>query len=800
MPLLWLSLAFLTGILTARILHLPSTSWALLAGAAFILFLTRLGLKRAGFHPQILKRFKLPFSGRNPPLPVSLLLAALALGAARYQSTIPDLRDPAFIGFYNDRQVQMMVTGVIEALPDVRDRGTTLRVRVERMHPAGDLHYQEVRGLVLVTTSPEKDFHYGDRVVVRGILETPAAAEAFSYREYLARQGIYTNMRNATVSRLESGQGKWWMGAIYGVKEKALARVYQLWPDPEASLFAGILLGVESNISAPVKQAFQETGTSHIIAISGFNIAIVAGLFTRSFGRILGPYKGGAVALAAIAVYTLLVGADPAVVRAAIMGGLALGAGLIGRRQTGVYTLVITAGGMAIGWPQVLWDVGFQLSFAATLGLVLYADSLGEGFIRLVSRWIPEERAVKLAGPVGEYFLFTFAAQITTLPLMAYYFGTISWIAFAANPVILPVQPPIMVLGGMALLLGLAWLPLGRLAAPLAWPFVGFTIRAVEFFGRHPRGALPLGDFSAVWLAFFYLLLFGLTGGWPRIRVWLETHKDDFREEAVIPLAAVLGLAAVLVWRAALTAPDGRLHLTLLEVGSGDAILVETPEGRYLLINGGPSASLLSDGLGRRLPLFQRQLDWLVVAAPRSEQIGGLARSLERFPPREVLWAGLPSPCRQADYLREVLSGEQIPVMAAEKGQVFDLGKGATLEVVAAGPRGAVLLLAWEHFRALLPLGLSAGDFESLRMGKEIGRVSVLLLADNGYGPLTPQAWVANLNPRLFLLSVAADDPNGLPDRETLEALTSAPLLRTDEHGWVEISTDGQQMWVEVEK
>ncbi|MCJ7701173.1 MAG: hypothetical protein MUO62_06285 [Anaerolineales bacterium] len=187
-----------------------------------------------------------------------------------------------------------------------------------------------------------------------------------------------------------------------------------------------------------------------------------------------------------------------------------------------------------------------------------------------------------------------------------------------------------------------------------------------------------------------------------------------------------------------------------------------------------------------------------MVAAPRSEQIGGLARSLERFPPGEVLWAGLPSPCRQADYLREVLSGEQIPVMAAEKGQVFDLGKGATLEVVAAGPRGAVLLLAWERFRALLPLGLSEGDFESLRMGKEIGRVSVLLLADNGYGPLTPQTWVANLNPRLFLLSVAADDPNGLPDRETLEALTSASLLRTDEQGWVEISTDGEQMWVQV--
>jgi competence protein ComEC len=267
---------------------------------------------------------------------------------------------------------------------------------------------------------------------------------------------------------------------------KALLTVYQLWPDPEASLFAGILLGVETGIPEPVAAAFKETGTTHIIAISGFNMAIVSGLFAGLFGRILGPRKGAIAAVIGLGLYTVLVGADPAVVRAAIMGGFALFAQQVGRRQQALNTMAFTAALMAFADPNVPWDVGFQLSFAATLGLVLYAQPMQDSFANLLSRRMAKSKARKIAAPVGEYVLFTFAAQITTLPIMAYHFGSISWVAFLANPAILPAQPPIMTLGGLALILGVIWLPLGQLAAPLAWPFVLYTIRVVEIFAGLP--------------------------------------------------------------------------------------------------------------------------------------------------------------------------------------------------------------------------------------------------------------------------------------------------------------------------
>jgi competence protein ComEC len=734
------------------------------------------------------------------PVSIPILLLAISLGAARFQANLPDLTDPHQIAAYHQSESQMLVTGLVRSLPEVRDKATYLRVEVERMHPDGDLNPFDVRGLVLVITENTKVFRYGDRVRIRGYLETPPEDETFSYRDYLARQGIHTLMRNAKVTTLERGRGNWLMSQIYQLKSRALDNIYQLWPDPEASLFAGILLGVEYNIPESVRTAFEETGTSHIIAISGFNIAIVAGLFARTFGRWMGPYKGGIAALGGITLYTILVGADAAVVRAAIMGSISLLAGLVGRRQDGVYTLGITAGLMALANPHTLWDVGFQLSFAATLGLILYADPISQAFIGFAARWIPQNTAEKIAGPVGEFLLFTFAAQVTTLPLLAYYFGSVSWIAFLANPAILPVQPAIMVLGGLSLILSLVWLPIGSILAPVAWPFVLFTIRVVEFFSKNTRGSLPIGDFHVTWLVILYLVLMIATFKWDQIRTWLAQEKGRIETALVLPGITMMAVIATLVWRVALSVPDGHLHLTLLDVGTGDAILVRTPTGRSLLINGGPSTSKLSDGLGRRLPPFQRHIDWLVVASPREEQVAALPRIIARFPPSQVLWAGLSSPCREADYLRENLNALQTPIVNAQNGHVLDLGSGAVLRVLRSGPRGAILLLEWDRFQALLPLGVSNGDLEAVQFGADLGQVPVLLLAENGYAPANPTTLIDNLDPWLVLLSVSADDRDGLPDQETLEALHATPLLRTDQNGWVHITTDGLQMWIEAEK
>ncbi len=324
----------------------------------------------------------------------------------------------------------------------------------------------------------------------------------------------------------------------------------------------------------------------------------MAGLFFVVFGRLFGRFKGAGIAVAGIAFYTLLVGAGPSVVRAALMGGLTLFAYQLGRRQVGLLSLILVAAVMVAFNPLILWNVGFQLSFAATLGLILYAQPLTRAFVNLTSRRLPPASVEWVTKPVSELVLFTVAAQLTTLPILIYYFQKLSLISLIANPLVLPAQPPVMILGGLALLLGMLYYPLGQLAAWLAWPFVGYTIRAVEFLAELQGSALDLGKVNWLVVVILYLLLFTLTFASPRVKQVASNVKPG------LALAA-LGVVTVVVWRAALAAPDGRLHLIVLDTHndlvSGDALLIQTPAGRSVLVNGGPSARQLSDALGRRL-------------------------------------------------------------------------------------------------------------------------------------------------------------------------------------------------------
>jgi competence protein ComEC len=449
---------------------------------------------------------------------------------------------------------------------------------------------------------------------------------------------------------------------------------------------------------------------------------------------------------------------------------------------------------MAVFNPLTLWDVGFQLSFAASLGLILFAQSLEDWAVRLISRFVPSEKAKKIAGPISAYLLFTLAAQLTTLPIMAYQFGRVSLIALVANPFILPAQPAVMVLGGLALMLSFIYLPLGKLAAWIAWPFVAYTNRAVEFFNNIPHGVIVLGEFSLVFVFLFYALLLSWTFARPRL-------KDGMRA-ALFPsvIIATLGISGYLVWSAAFAAPDGQLHLTFLNVGSADAILIETPSGRTVLVNGGESPSVLAAALGRRLSPFDRHLDWLVVASPQEQQVAALPSILDRFQIGNVLWAGSMDASYSAEAVTKWLTDNATPVMLAYDGAVLDLGKKASLKTMAVSPRGAVLLLEWQGFRALLPIGMNFDTMTELEQGEKIGTVTTLLLADSGFASLNPPEWIASLHPQLAILSVAAGDPDGLPAQSVLDELSGITLLRTDQNGWIEISTDGATMHVKVEK
>jgi competence protein ComEC len=777
MTLFWFTLAWLGGIAAGQASHLNWWPW--------------LGLAVVALSAAVLFRNHRIYRG------AFLGVLALTLGAARSAAVLPP--GPGSVASYNDRPDLITLQGMVVDTPDERDTYTGLRLEVETLLLPDDSQPRAVHGRVLVYASRLEDWHFGDRVEAQGELQTPPIFETFSYRDYLARQGIHSLMPDARVTRLASRQAHAVSQAIHDYRALALDRVYDLFPDPEASLLAGILLGIESGIPPDVRQAFDRTGTSHIIAISGFNITIVAGLFIGLFGRWLGQRRGAVVAGLAIAVYTLLVGADPPVGRAAIMGGLGLLARRLGRQTDGLASLGAAALGMTVFHPLILWDAGFQLSFAATLGLILYATPLKDGLIRRLSSRFSPELATRLAHPVSEFGLFTLAAQATTLPLTVYYFQRLSPSSLLANPVILPAQPLLMVGGGLAAMVATIWEPLGRPLAWITWPFAAFTIRTVEWFAALPFAAVPLGRVTLPTVMLLYAALFGLTA----LAQSPEQHLRRLRLPRLrLPVWlgwSGAGIAIVLVWGLVMARPDGRLHVVVLNVGSGDATLVTTPAGRRVLIDGGPSTLALSSALGRRLSPLDRGIDWLVVSGSGDHQLAGLAATIERFPIGQALLAGTPSG-EAYRRLLEALTEAGCPMDEAQAGHALELGDGARLEIIGAGAHGAVLLLEYGSMRVLLAPGADPALIDSLSSAPGPGPVTAVVLAESGEAAVNPAGWLDQLHPRLAIVSVEAGDWRGLPSPETLEALAGTTILRTDQHGWIELISDGERMWVEVER
>jgi competence protein ComEC len=778
-PLAIYTIGWLIGIGIAPLVPQPLWAWGLLSGA--------------GAGGAWLAR-------RDPGMRnFALAVVMLGLGAIRWGWAQP-VYDESFVGTYNDKGF-VTFEGVVIDEPDTRDTYVNLRVAIDTLLPDGATQPVAAHGVVLAQVQPFPAFQYGDRLRVSGELQTPPVFEDFSYADYLARQGVYSLVRraradpisNSPILRLRSGQvfdpllnfQITIFKPLFAFKARALAAIAAVFPEPQGALLSGILLGVETGIPESLKDAFRKTGTSHIVAISGFNVSILAGVFLALFRRILGERRARLPTLITLVLYAVLAGADASVVRATIMGGLVLLAGGFNRPANGLALLAASALLMTAYNPGTLWDVGFQLSVAATLGLILYATPFTQAATRFLSRWLPEN----IVGPLTESVTLTLAAQLTTLPLIAYYFHQLSLISLVANAIILPAQPAVMILGGIATLGALVAQPLGALLAWLAWPFVTFTIAVVELLAKVPGAAIQLDRFPLAALFVMYGVIAALTWRVGRNTESRPAWRRAWAGDIVVGLTAIVALAA---WNVYLHAPDGKLHLTFFDVGHGDAILIQTPGGRYALIDGGPSPNGLADSLGRALPIGMRTLDLVVAASTKAESLGGLPALLDRYTIRRAVMAG--QAARHSAYREwtEGLASRSIPALSAEVGQQFDLGEGAMLIVVDVQDEGAALRLDYGRASFLMPIKAATTEAAS--------PATVLFAPDHGGAESITANFVAAVNARAIVVSVGAGNPSGDPQPDTLALFEGRTVLRTDEHGTIAFVTDGERLWLTAEK
>lgn len=732
-------------------------------------------------------------------------VALLALAGARYTAAVPTI-DQNHIAFYNNTR-NVTITGLVVDEPDVRDRFVNLRVAVDSIQVSGGAQLP-MQGIVQVQTYRFPAINYGSRLRVTGFLETPPEGETFSYRVYLARQGIHSLMSLPNVTVTAENEGSRLYQAIFAFKSRAQATIAQLIPEPQAALLTGILLGNDNGLPPALSDAFRLTGMTHIIAISGFNIAILVAILVRIAEPFLSRRGAVIFALVGISLYTVLVGADASVVRAAIMGAIYLIANRwLGRPNFAFASLFLAGFVMTILRPFTLWDVGFQLSFAATLSLMLYADPLTNWVRRSLDRWLARDWVEKVMGLLSEAVILTVAAQILTLPLMIGYFGQLSLISLLANALILPVQPAVMIWGGLATLSGMALPALGQLFGWVAWLFLAYTIWMVRLFAAVPGAAIPL-TVSATGVLTIYGVIAALT--------WLGMQPSEKRSRILTAvrqnisqrlLVGASGITAVLVLSWGMTQPDGQLHIIFMDVGQGDATFIQTPSGRQILVDGGFYPSILNANLGREMPFWDKEIDMLVATHPDADHVSGLVGVFERYRVNQLITNG--QSFGESPIYDEVLAaaqGQNTEIHPVQAGEIIEIEDGMRLEVLHPG----AVLDSESRNENSVSMRLVYGDFTFLFTGdaeqgaegamlREERPLSALVFKAGHHGSNSSSSmpFLQAIQPQIIIVSAGVDNRFGHPAPEMLERADAvgATVLRTDELGSIRVTTDGTMMW-----
>jgi competence protein ComEC len=431
---------------------------------------------------------------------VAAVSLALCLGAWRYHAEpfFPCLT-PAHLAYYHQARpvgLHATVEGVIMDYPDVRDTRSQYRLAADRL-VLGD-HQLDVTGDVLVEAPRFPVYVYGDRLRATGRLQTPGGMPDFDYQRYLAQKGIFSLLRHASVEETSARKGSSLRGALYAARTRLSTVIDRLLPEPVAALANGMLLGIESGISDEVDEAFKATGASHVIIISGSNIALFSGVLMTWATRAAGRRRAALPVVALIAAYVVLIGADAAAFRAGIMGVLVVLAAYFGRRTTAYVSLCAAVIVLTAVNPLSLWDLGFQLSFLATLGLILFTRPMSNRLQTFVTQRLPR-LAPRATGLLVETLVVTSAAQVATAPLLLYTFGRFSPVSLLVNALIMPVQPAVLAGGFAALGAGVVWEPLGRLVAVIPWVCLKYTIAVVELGAQLPGASVSVGGDSGAW-------------------------------------------------------------------------------------------------------------------------------------------------------------------------------------------------------------------------------------------------------------------------------------------------------------
>lgn len=537
-------------------------------------------------------------------------------------------------------------------------------------------------------------------------------------------------------------------------------------------------------------------------------MVVISAIVMRVAGNFLGERKTSTalLAIAFIFTYSILVGATGGILRAALMSSLLVIGNNLKRKTFVPASLAFATLLLSFLDPSVLLDIGFQLSFCAVLGLGLFADPLSSRLQRVLESLLPSRSANRIHGLLNEPLIVSLAAQISTLPLIILYFGRLSLVALPVNLLIVPVQSAILVL---ALLAVAASFLVPVVGTTLYWAvlvFLSWSIAVVRSFARLEFADIAL-EFDGRLIQIYYLLLIGgaiVAAARPPLLTRIASSIGRKRPTTALATAALIVL--VLMAAMLLSRNDGKLHVWILDMGHSNAVLIQTPGGAQLLVDGGRFPSRLLTAIGDRIPFYDRTIELLAITHPDEWDIAAINSVLERYSVGVALLNGHPNRTDAFQEIQARIDVARIPQVNVRAGYTFDFGDGVTAEVLhpqvapritdRLGDHVMVLRINFGDVSFLLPSDLSAAGQENMILNDSWPLADVLQIPNHGSARALGAQFLEAVQPQVAILQSdianRRDDPHPDTILEFTDLIEQGRFFRTDEIGAIHISTDGR--------
>ncbi|GJL65578.1 MAG: DNA internalization-related competence protein ComEC/Rec2 [Nitrospirales bacterium] len=732
-------------------------------------------------------------------------------------------------------QVVGEVVGPVRRAPD----RLVMMIEVDQIVQRDEI--RTTSGLLRLTwRDPDHSIHQGDYLEVVARLREPYGTRnpgGFHFGEYLQRKGVHAV---ATVSGsghvrvrhvTESGIFSWFWQRIDQWREEVHHAAVQTLREPALGLFLGMIIGEQSFIPPEVRDVFMATGTVHIISISGSHLGLIAFLiFFVVKGAVLrlpidwlewlslrltATRLAVLITIPVVSFYTLLAGAEIATVRSWVMILLFLLAVWTGREKPLLPALGIAAILALVANPEAIYDISFQLSYSAVLAIAFVIQmnrrqAVIDQDVREQSSGLME----RLWQRTRQAWWMTLAVTLATLPLVAYYFNQIAWLGLISNLVVVPFVGFLVIPLGLAsvvwvLMTGTSTLPLGFLHQAIA----DSLVKIVSVFAQIPGAEWHVASPSIVMILLFYSLL---------ISIVLSTQVTKLQVSCGVGVFAILCWWA---WSPRMTIDQHTMRVTFLDVGQGDATVIELPDGTTILIDGGPAYTRLNMGQAVIGPYLWdqgiRRIDHVIATHPQWDHVGGLPWVLKSFDVGQYWSNGIAR--EQAFYQR---LQERIQEVGLKERVVIENDQ----EIARAGPCTFKAIKPWlkigDTSEALGSfVSGSALNNHSIITRLDCGQHSFLLTADAEKAALSKlnhlsdvhtarvvkvphhgaksslyQEWIDQLEAEVAVVSAGQHNRYGHPHPAVVNAYreNGIPLYRTDQDGavWVTANLDSSKLTV----